>query len=111
MCIRDRPPWGWEAFCAAVQLQRCDLGTPARAISTWLPQPAQVGLLQVRQVVRWHIGILLGEERLSPIYPRGYLCANPGHSAGNLALTCRHVHLRPRTTPATDRMRASATGL
>jgi hypothetical protein len=45
------PPWDW-AFSSALQLQRWAFGTPARADSMWLPQPAQVGLLQVRQVVR-----------------------------------------------------------
>ena len=54
-----KPPLLAEVFCAGEQLQRCAFGTPARACSMWLPQPAQVGLLQVRQVVRWHMWDLL----------------------------------------------------
>jgi hypothetical protein len=47
-----KPPLGLAAFWAAVHVQRWDFGTPASACSMWLPQPAQVGLLQVRHVVR-----------------------------------------------------------
>lgn len=43
------------AKSAAVHLQRSLFGTPFSAISIWLPQPDQVGFLQLRQVVLEHI--------------------------------------------------------